>query len=81
MGSDYATCIVEFIDYIIRCSIIPEDEADAPQPNALLASLDDSNSSFILKLDVNSNVVAKKCQMHLSTHNAICYKYGAIVTG
>ncbi len=79
--SEYVVCVVEIIDCIIKCSIIPEDEAYAPQSDAPSTSLNDSNSSFVLKLDVNSNAVVRKCQMHLSTHNAICYKYGAIATG
>ncbi len=53
----------------------------APQSDVLSTSLDDSDSSFVLKLDVNSNEVAMKCQIHLSTHNATCYKYGAAATG
>ncbi len=78
--SEYAACIVEFIDCIIRCSIILEDEAHVPQSDALSAYHDDSDSSFVLKLDVDSNVVVRKYQIHLSTHNAICYKYDAAAT-
>ncbi len=78
--SKYAVCVVEFIDYIIRCSIIPEDEAHTLQLDAPLASLNESDLSFILKLDINSNAVARKCQIYLSTHNATCYKYGTATT-
>ncbi len=62
-------------------SIIPEDEAYAPQSDAPSASFDNSDSSFVLKLDVDSNIIAKKCQIYLSTHNATCYKYSAATTG
>lgn len=33
MDSEYATCIVEFINRIIRCSIIPKDKANTSQSN------------------------------------------------
>ncbi len=79
--SEYTAHVVEFLDRIIKCSIIPEDEAHAPQSDAPSAFLDDSNSSFVLKLDVDTNVVVRKCQMHLSTHNATCYQYSAAATG
>ncbi len=75
-NSEYAICIVEFIDYLIKCSIISEDEAYARQSDTPSAFLDDLDSSFVLKLDINSNAIARKCQMHLLTHNATCYKYG-----
>ncbi len=75
--SEYAACVVEFIDHIIKCFIIPEDEGHLPQSDAPSASLDNSDSSFVLKLDVDSNAVVKKCQMHSSTYNATCYKYSA----
>lgn len=58
---EYTACIVEFIDCIFRCSIIPEDEVYVPQSNVSSASFDNSNSSFVLKLDINSNAVARKC--------------------
>ncbi len=77
----YIPCVVEFIDRIIRCSIIPEDKVYAPQSNTLLASFNESDSSFVLKLDIDSNAFMRKCQMYLSTHNATCYKYGAAATG
>ena len=79
--AEYVARVVVFINRIIRCSIKPEDEAKAPQPNAPSASLDESDSSFALKLDADLNAVAKRFQMHSSTHNATCYKYGAAAIG
>ena len=38
-------------------------------------------SNLLKKLDVNSNSIASKCQMHSILHNAICSKYGATATG
>lgn len=70
--SEYASRVVVFINHIIRCFIKPEDEAKTPQPNAPSASHNESDSSFALKLDANSNVMAKKFQMHSSTHNVTC---------
>ena len=70
-----------FINRIIRYSIKPEDEAKALQTDTPYAFLDESDSSFTLKLDVNSNAVAERFQMHLSNHNATCYKYGAAIIG
>ncbi len=81
MDSEYATCVVEFIDCIIRYSIILEDEAHAPQSHAPLPSLNDSDLRFVLKLDVHSNAVARKYSIHLSIYNATCYKYGVVALG
>ena len=75
--SKYIACIVESVDCIIRCFIIPKDKQYASQFNAPSAFFNNSDSSLVLKLDVNSNAIVKKCQMHLSTHNVTCYKYGA----
>lgn len=77
--SEYTAYIVEFIDCIIRYSIIPKDEAHASQSDVLLAFFDNSDSSFVLKLDINLNVVVRKCQIHLSTYNTTCYKYGIAI--
>lgn len=33
------------------------------------------NSSFILKLDINLNIIVRKYQIYLLTHNTIYYKY------
>ncbi len=66
---------------MIKYSIILKDKAYAPQSGALLAFLDESALSFLVKLDVDSNAVARKCQMHFSTHNATCYKCGAVAIG
>lgn len=77
---EYAVYVVVFINCIIKCSIKPKDEANAPQPDTLSAFLDKSDSSFALKLDVDSNAVTMKFQIHLSTHKATCYKYSIAVT-
>lgn len=76
----YTACVIEFINCIIKCSIIPEDEAKTPQYNIPSTLLNELDLSFIQKLDVNLNAVARKCQMHSSTHKTTCYKYGAIAT-
>lgn len=78
---EYATCIVIFINGIIRYFIKLEDKAKSLQSNILLAFLDKSDSNFILKLNVNSNTVVMRFQIYLSTHNIIYYKYKTIVTG
>ena len=51
-----------------------------PQYIAPSAFFNKLGLSFALKLDVNSNIIDMRYQMYLSTHNAICYKYGAAVT-
>lgn len=81
VNSKYAIHIVEFIDYIIKYSIIPKDKVYVLQSNTPLAFFDESDSSFILKLDVDLNVVARKYQIHLSTYTTTCYKYGVTTTG
>lgn len=58
--SEYATCVVVFINHIIKCSIKSEDKAKALQPNIPSASLDELDSSFAQKLDINSNVIGMK---------------------
>ena len=79
--SEYAACVVEFVNRIIRCSIVLEDKTRAPKFEAPSAFLDESDSSFALKLDIDSNIMAMRYQMHSSNHNAICYKYGATAIG
>lgn len=70
-----------FINRILRCSIKPEDEAMTLQPDALSDFFDELDSSFALKLDLDSNAVTMRFQMHFSTHKATCYKYGAVAIG
>lgn len=72
-------CIVEFIDYIIRYFIITKDEANISESDTLSIFFVELDSSLVLKLDINSNSVVKKCQMHLSTYNTIWYKYNTII--
>lgn len=55
VNSKYSAYISEFINYIIRCSKISENKANA---SAFLNELD---SSFALKLDFNLNTVVKSC--------------------
>lgn len=78
---EYATCIIVFINHIIRCSIKPKDEVKVLQSDALSAFLDKLDSSFTLKLDIDSNTVAMRFQMYLSPYNATCYKYRAAAIG
>ncbi len=81
LDSKHAPCIVNFINCIIRYSIIPESKIQAPQSNALLAILEESDLSFVLKLYVDLNPMVKRYQMHLSIYNASCYKYKAVAIG
>lgn len=70
MNSEYTVHVFEFIECIIRCFVILEDKTHALQSDTSLTFFDELDSSFILKLDVNLNIIARKYQMHLSTHNA-----------
>lgn len=79
--SEYAARVVEFVNCIIRYSIVLEDKTRVPKFEAPSASLDEWDSSFALKLDVDSNAMAMRYQMYSSIHNATCYKYGAAATG
>lgn len=58
-----------------------KDEVNVVQSNTPSAFFEELDSSFILKLDTSSNVVEKKCYIHLLIYYATCYKYGAIETG
>lgn len=75
MDNEYVDHIIEFINYIIRCFIIPKKEVYMLQFGALLVFLNNSDSSFALKLDVNLHIVARSFEIYLSTYNASCYKY------
>lgn len=79
--SKYVACIIVFINPIIRYFINLKDKAKTLQFDVPSAFLDELDSSFAPKLDVDSNAVAIKFQMHLSIYNAIYYKYGAAITG
>lgn len=77
---EYAARIIEFVNCMIRCSTVLEDKTQAPKFKAPSAFFDESDLSLALKLDVDSNAMAMTYQMHLLTHNTICYKYGAAAT-
>lgn len=47
---------------------------------AWLANLNKTDEDFALKLYKDSNAFISKTQIHFSSHNAICFKYGAAVT-
>lgn len=64
----YAIFIIEFINCISRYSIIPKKEVHISQSDILLAFFGELNSNFELKLDINSNTIARNCQIHLSTY-------------
>lgn len=78
---EYAACMVRFIDKIIRCSIDSEQNSEAPKNEGPSASSKETDREFDIKLHNDSNVVAAKIQMHLSSHNTTCFKYGAAATG
>ena len=67
--------MVKFIDKIICCSILEEgsnvigDEA----PSTLGSETD---QGFLLILEQNDNAITAKTQLHFSSHNATCFKYG-----
>lgn len=77
---EYANRMVEFIDRIIKCSIV-QGEATQPNPDAPSAYMDETDTEFAQRLADDSNTVAAKRQMHSISHNATCFKYGAAGTG
>ena len=77
----YTTRMIQFIDRIIKCSIVPARRSDGPKLDAPLASLNETDQEFAQRLEDDSNAVASKCQLHSSSHNATCFEYGAAATG
>ena len=77
----YTIDIVEFINCNSRYSIIPQVGVRISQSDALLASCNKLNSNFVFKLDINSNIISKSCQIYLWTYKTTYYKYGTSVTG
>ena len=77
---EYAARMANFTDNIIRCSLDSAVQPETLSREAPSASLDETNNDFGQKLDQDSNAIAAKFQLHSSTHNAKCFKYGAAVT-
>lgn len=73
--------VVEFINYIVKYSIISKNEVHMPQSDALLISFDKLNLGFISKLDVNLNTIARSYQMYFFIHSGTCCKYNVTSIG
>ena len=79
--TEYAAKMVEFVDNIIKCSIISTIQPETLLQEAPRASLDETDEEFSQKLEQDSNAIAAKSHLHSSTHNATCFKYGAAASG
>lgn len=73
----YIAGIVEFIENIIRYSIVSRLQAETLSQKAPQASLDETDDDYGSKLEHDSNAVAAKSQFHSNTYNTTCFKYGA----
>lgn len=78
---EYSHRIAQYLDHIIRCSIISDKTHTTCNLQAPSAFLDKLDTELAEKLAADSNAVASKCQMHSTSHNATCFKYGAAATG
>ena len=76
----YKRQMVEYLDHIVNCSIQSDGLMLDISSEAPPADLAETNQQFNNKLAADSNAVAAKCQMHSTTHNATCFKYGAATT-
>ena len=76
----YKRQMVKYLDHIVNCSIQPDGLMLDISSEAPPANLAETNQQFNDKLAADSNAVAAKCQMHSTTHNATCFKYGAAAT-
>lgn len=77
---EYIADMVNFIDSIICCSMGDILASKNMHQEAPLASLNEFNEEFALKLYKNSNFVASKTQYSF-LHNATYFKYGASANG
>ena len=73
----YKARMAEYLDCIMKCCIVPNAGADKDNSEAPSASLDETDDIFAAKLAIDSNCIASKCQMHSTSHNATCFKYGS----
>ena len=76
---EYAARMIRYLETIIVHSIDPSNDASAEtdHPNVpLSAKAQDTDEEFHTKLSTDSNIVARKAQIHSSKHNATCFKYG-----
>ena len=78
---DYLSQLIWFLDHIIKASLsVPPSNTSAtqnacPTKFTLFSTTFDVNA-FCVTLDADSNKIASKIQMHSTSHNASCYKYG-----
>lgn len=75
--SQYIANLINFIDFIICCSMADLLVSENTHQEAPSVSLSESNKKFALKLNKNSNFVAFKTQIYSFLHNATCFKYRA----
>lgn len=75
LGSDtnYATCIIQFIDYIIQCLTALDDRCKDVSI-MLLSFLDKTDHDFAKKFNSDKDFIISKYQMHLFSHNITCFK-------
>ncbi len=73
--------MVEFVDYIIKCSIISTIQPETLLQEVPQASLDKTDKEFSQKPEQDSNAIAAKSQLHSNTHNSTYFKYGAATSG
>ena len=78
---DYLSRLIRFLDHIIKASLsVPPSDTSATQ-NACPTKFTPFSTTldvdaFRATLDADSNKTASKVQMHSTSHNASCYKYG-----
>lgn len=78
---DYLSQLIQFLDHIIKASlsVSPSDTSATQNPcptKFTPFSTTHDIDAFCASLDADSNKVASKVQMHSTSHNTSCYKYG-----
>lgn len=73
--------MMKFIDNIVCYLITDISLTKEIKQEVLSASLNKTDADFALKLYKDSNAIASKTQIHSSSHNTTCFKYGVAATG
>lgn len=68
-------CIIEFINYIIKCSIILKKKTNILKSKVFLVSFNKFNKTLIFLFEDNFNIIVLKYQIYFLIYNTICYKY------
>ena len=75
LDAKYGADMVIFIDRIICYSIL-EEVSIVVGDEALSALGGEINKELMLKVKRDGNAIADKTQLHFSSHNVTCFKYG-----